>query len=129
VDVRVTYLSRLPTGCSDSASECYPMCVHHNTPGGTQVVVPLWGADPVRLEQTPAGRYEGVLRAVPTNTPLLLYGRDIGTCCLDACSYPPVLEDIFLNGTKLTTVVRDGLPAGATAALRFTVTGGGAIRN
>ena len=59
MDVRVTYLSRLPTGCSDSASECYPMCVHHNTPGGTQVVVPLWGADPVRLEQTPAGRYEG----------------------------------------------------------------------
>jgi hypothetical protein len=54
---------------------------------------------------------------------------DVGTCCLDACTYPPVLEDIFLNGTRLTTVVRDGLPAGATAALRFTVSGGGAIRN
>jgi hypothetical protein len=39
-----------------------------------------------------------------------------------------VLEDILLNGTKLTKVVRDGLPAGVTAALEFPVTGGGAIR-
>jgi hypothetical protein len=49
-------------------------------------------------------------------------------CCVDACSYPPVLEDILLNGTKLTKVVHDGLPAGATAALEFTVTPSGAIR-
>jgi len=43
--------------------------------------------------------------------------------------YPPVLEDILLNGTKLTKVVREGLPVGATAALEFTVTGSGTIRN
>ena len=81
-----------------------------------------------RLTEASTGRYEGVLAAVPTNTSLRLYGRDIGMCCVDACNYPPVLEDILLNGTKLTKVVRDGLPAGATAALEFTVTGSGAIR-
>jgi hypothetical protein len=42
---------------------------------------------------------------------------------------PPDLEDILLNGTTLTKVVRDGLPAGATTALEFTLTGAGAIRN
>ena len=49
-------------------------------------------------------------------------------CCLDACNYPPVLEDILLNGTKLTTVVREGLPAGPSVALEFMVGGNGAIR-
>jgi len=39
-----------------------------------------------------------------------------------------VLEDISLNGTKLTKIVRDGLPAGATAALEFSVVGNGTIR-
>jgi hypothetical protein len=129
VDVRVVYESRLPPGCPDSGSECYPMCVHHNTPAGQQVVVPLWGAETLRLTQTATGRYEGVLAAVPTNASLRLYGRDIGMCCVDACNYPPVVEDILLNGTKLTKVVSDGLPAGVTAALEFTVTGGGTIRN
>jgi hypothetical protein len=57
-----------------------------------------------------------------------LFGRDIGMCCFDACNYPPVLEDILLNGTKLTTVVRDGPNAGARAALEFSVDGRGAIR-
>ena len=55
-------------------------------------------------------------------------GRDIGMCCVDACSYPPVLEDIFLDGAQLTKIVRDGLPEGVEAALEFTVTGSGAIR-
>jgi len=129
VDVRVVYVSRLPAGCPDSGSECYPMCVHHNAPAGQQAVVPLWGAETLRLAQTATGRYEGVLAAVPTNTPLRLYGRDIGMCCVDACNYPPVLEEILLNGTKLTSVVSEGLPAGVTAALEFTVTGSGTIRN
>jgi hypothetical protein len=129
LDVRVVYVSRLPAGCPDIGDICYPMCAHHNAPAGLQAVVPLWGADTVRLTETSTGRYEGVLAAVPTNTPLRLYGRDIGMCCVDACNYPPVLEDILLNGTKLTKVVRDGLPAGATAALEFTVTGSGSIRN
>jgi hypothetical protein len=31
-----------------------------------------------------------------------------------------VLEDILLNGTKLTKVVREGLPVGARAALECT---------
>jgi len=69
-----------------------------------------------------------VLPAVPTNATLRLYGRDIGMCCVDSCNYPPVLDDILLNGTKLTKVVHEGLPEGATAALEFTVTGNGAIR-
>ncbi len=130
VDVQVAYVSRLPEGCPDLANECYPMCVHHNTPAGTQAIYPLWGDEqPLRLTLSSSGRYEGVLRAVPTNTPLRLYGRDIGVCCVDSCNFPPVLEDILLNGTRLTTVVTDGLPAGITAALEFTVTGSGTIQN
>jgi hypothetical protein len=130
LDVNVTYVSKLPSGCPDQASECYPMCVHHNTPAGTQAVYPLWGdQQPLRLTQKATGRYEGTLTAVPTNTTLRLYGRDIGMCCVDACNYPPVLEDILLNGTKLTKVVHDGLPAGVTAALEFQVTGSGTIQN
>jgi hypothetical protein len=129
MDVRVVYVSLLPAGCPDIGNPCYPMCAHHNAPAGLQAIVPLWGADTVRLTETSMGRYEGLLTAVPTNAPLRLYGRDIAMCCVDACSYPPVLEDILLNGTKLTKVVRDGLPAGATAALEFTLTGNGAIRN
>ena len=112
----------------DVGDICYPGCAHHNAPAGLQAVVPLWGADTLRLDRGRAGRYEGVLLQVPTNTPLRLYGRDIGTCCVDACNYPPVLEDISLNGTKLTKVVRDGLPAGVTAALEFSVTGTGMVR-
>jgi hypothetical protein len=127
-DVRVAYVSRLPGGCPDQANPCYPMCAHHNAPAGLQAIVPLWEADTVRLSGTSAGRYEGVLPSVPTNTTLRLYGRDIGMCCVDACSYPPVLEDIFLDGTRLTKVVREGLPEGVTAALEFSVTGSGAIR-
>jgi len=128
MDVRAVYVSRLPPGCPDSGSECAPMCAHHNAPAGLQVIVPLWQETTLRLAETIPGRYEGVLAAVPTNTTLRLYGRDIGMCCVDACNYPPVLEDILLNGTKLTKVVREGLPAGVTAALEFAVTGGGAIR-
>jgi len=129
LDVRVVYVSRLPAGCPDIGNPCYPMCAHHNAPAGLQAIVPLWGGDTVRLTETSTGRYEGVLTAVPTNTQLRLYGRDIGMCCVDACNYPPVLEDILLNGTKLTKVVHDGLPAGATAALEFTLTGSGTVRN
>ena len=129
VDVQVVYVSRLPAGCPDIGNICYPMCAHHNAPAGLQAIVPLWGPATLRLTETAAGRYEGVLTDVPTNTPLRLFGRDIGMCCVDACNYPPVLEDILLNGTVLTKIVRDGLPAGATAALEFTVTGSGAIRN
>jgi hypothetical protein len=128
VDVAVVYVSRLPPGCPDGGNICYPMCVHSNAPAGIQAIVPLWGAPTLRLAETGPGRYEGVLTAVPTNTPVRLYGRDLGMCCVDACNYPPVLEDILLNGTKLTKVVRDGLPVGATAALEFTVDGQGAIR-
>jgi hypothetical protein len=40
-----------------------------------------------------------------------------------------VVEDVLLNGTKLTRVVRDGLPAGVTAALEFTLKGDGTIQN
>ena len=85
------------------------------------------GAETLRLTEAAPGRYEGVLLQVPTNAPLRLYGRDIGACCVDACNYPPVLEDISLNGTKLTKVVREGLPAGVTAALEFSVTGTGTV--
>ncbi len=128
LDVRVTYVSRLPPGCPDGGSPCYAMCAHHNAPAGLQAVVPLWGAPTLRLTETGPGRYEGVLAGVPTNTTLRLYGRDIGMCCVDACAYPPVLEDILLDGTKLTRVVRNGLPEGLTAALEFTLTGDGTIR-
>jgi hypothetical protein len=38
-------------------------------------------------------------------------------------------EDILLNGTRLTKVVTDGLPAGVTAALEFKITGSGKIQN
>jgi hypothetical protein len=129
LDVRVAYVSRLPADCPDAGNICYPLCAHNNAPAGLQAIVPLWGADTLRLTETSPKRYEGVLAAVPTNTPLRLYGRDIGVCCVDACGYPPALEDILLNGTKLTKVVRDGLPAGATAALEFTLTGRGDVRN
>ena len=128
VNVRVVYVSTLPTGCPDAGNLCYPGCAHHNAPAGLQAVVPLWGADTLRLADAGAGRYEGLLPQVPTNTPLRLYGRDIGTCCVDSCKYGPVLSDISLNGTKLTKVVRDGLPAGVTAALEFSVAGTGTIR-
>jgi hypothetical protein len=128
IDVRVVYVSRLPAGCPDGGSICYAMCAHHNAPAGIQAIVPLWGAPTLRLSETGPGRYEGVLGAVPTNTRLQLFGRDIGMCCFDACNYPPVLEDILLNGTKLTTVVREGLPAGPSVALEFMVGGNGAIR-
>jgi len=104
------------------------MCAHHHAPAGLRAIVPLWGAEAIRLGEESTRRYEGVLPMVPTNTTLRLHGRDIGMCCVDACSYPPVLEDILLNGTKLTKVVRDGLPDGVAAALEFSVAGSGAIR-
>jgi hypothetical protein len=128
VEVRVAYVSRLPVGCPDIGNICYAMCAHHNAPAGLQAIVPLWGAPTLRLAEAGPGRYEGVLSAVPTNTQLQLFGRDIGMCCVDACDYPPVLEDILLNGTKLTKVVREGLPVDVSAALEFTVDGRGAIR-
>ena len=128
LDVRVAYVSRLPAGCPDQANACYPMCVHGATPAA-QLVVPLWQADSIRLTQAGTGRYEGTLPAVPTNTTLRLYAKDVGMCCFDSCNYPPVLEDILLNGTRLTKVVHDGLPSGLTAALEFTVKGDGTIHN
>lgn len=128
LDVRVAYVSRI-VGCPDQANECYPMCVHHNTPAGVRIV-PLWQADEIRLSTTStAGRYEGTLAAVPTNTALRLYGTDPNACCIDSCSPPPVVEDILLNGTKLTKVVHDNLPSPLTAALEFTVKGDGTIQN
>jgi hypothetical protein len=128
LDVRVDYVSTI-VGCPDQADLCYPGCIHHNTPAGARIV-PTWGASHLRLatSQT-AGRYEGTLPAVPTNTVLRLYATDPGACCLDACSPPSVTSDILLNGTKLTKVVVDGLPAGATAALEFTLSSDGTIRN
>ena len=128
VNVRVVYVSRLPAGCPDIGNICYPGCAHHNAPAGLQEVVPLWGAETLRLTEAAPGRYEGVLVAVPTSTTLRLYGRDIGACCVDSCNFPPVLEEISLNGTTLMKVVREGLPAGATAALEFSVSGTGTIR-
>jgi hypothetical protein len=128
LDVPVVYVSRLPPGCPDAGSPCYPMCAHHNTPAGTHAVVPLWGAKTVLLTETAPGRYDGVLKAVPTDMPLQLYGRDIGMCCVDACNYPPVVEDILVNGTKLTKVVHEGLPDGIPVALEFTLTGDGSVR-
>jgi hypothetical protein len=128
VDVRVAYVSKLPAGCPDQANPCYPTCVHHYTPAGQQAIYTLWGSQEVlRLTQTAPGRYEGTLAAVPTNTTLQLYGRDIGVCCVDSCNYPPVLEDILLNGTRLTKVVTTAQPPGT--ALEFKVSGGGTIQN
>jgi hypothetical protein len=128
LDVRVTYVSQI-VGCPDQASECYPMCIHHSTPAGVRIV-PMWGASEIRLSTTQtAGRYEGTLPAVPTNTVLRLYATDPNACCLNACSPPSVTSDILLNGTKLTKVVVDGLPVGATAALEFTLKGDGTIQN
>ena len=130
VDVRVAYVSRLPEGCPDLANPCYPMCAHHNAPAGLQAIVPFWGdQQPVRLTQSAEGRYEGTLTAVPVDTRLRLIGRDLGMCCVDACGYPPVLDEISLNGTKLTHVVHDALPAGYESALEFSVTASGSIRN
>lgn len=94
VAVGVLYVSRLPAGCPDGGGLRYAMCPHHHAPSGLQAIVPLWGAPTLRLVEAGPGRYEGVLQAVPTNTPLRLFGRDIGMCCDDACSYPPVLEEI-----------------------------------
>jgi hypothetical protein len=127
VDVRVVYVSRLPPGCPDGGSPCYAMCAHHNAPAGLQAIVPLWEETTLRLEETAPGRYEGVLAGVPVGVALRLYGRDIGACCVDACSYPPVLEEIRLNGTTLTHVVHEGLPAGVAAALELTVRGDGTV--
>jgi hypothetical protein len=128
VDLRVVYVSRLPAECADIGNVCYPMCAHHNAPAGLQAVVPLWGPPTLRLAGAGPGRYEGVLTAVPTNVPLRLYARDIGMCCVDACGYPPALEDVLLNGTKLTRIVRTGLPDGVRAALEFSVDGSGRVR-
>jgi hypothetical protein len=129
LDVRVTYERRLPPGCPDGGSICYAMCAHHNAPAGLQAIVPLWEAPTLRLSETGIGRYEGTLAAVPTDTTLRLYGRDIGMCCIDACAYPPALEDIRLNGTRLTHVVRSGLPDGLAAALEFTLLRDGSVVN
>jgi hypothetical protein len=128
LDVRVAYVSTI-VGCPDKNNECYPMCIHGATPAGVRIV-PLWQAEAIRLSTTTTtGRYEGTLPAVPTNTTLRLYGTDPNACCLNSCSPPPVVEDVLLNGTKLTRVVRDGLPAGVTAALEFTLKGDGTIQN
>ena len=128
LDVRVAYVSQI-VGCPDQANECYPMCAHGSAPAGVRIV-PLWQADAIRLSTTTTdGRYEGSLPAVPTNTVLRLYGTDPNTCCINSCSPPPVLEDILLNGTKLTKVVHDNLPSGLTSALEFKVTGSGTIQN
>jgi hypothetical protein len=128
LDAQVTYVSRI-IGCPDQANECYPMCVHHNTPAGVRIV-PLWQADAIRLSTTTTtGRYEGTLAAVPTNTALRLYATDPNACCINSCSPPPVVEDILLNGTKLTKVVHDGLPSGVTAAVEFALKGDGTIQN
>ena len=128
LDVRVAYVSTI-VGCPDKNNECYPMCIHGATPAGVRIV-PLWQAEAIRLSTTTTtGRYEGTLPAVPTNTTLRLYGTDPNACCLNSCSPPPVVEDVLLNGTKLTRVVRDGLPAGVTAALEFTLRSDGTIQN
>jgi hypothetical protein len=128
LDVRVAYVSQI-VGCPDKANECYPSCVHGATPAGVRIV-PLWQADAIRLSTTTTtGSYEGTLAAVPTNTTLRLYGTDPNTCCIDSCNPPPVVEDILLNGTKLTKIVHDGLPSGVTAALEFTLKGDGTIQN
>lgn len=129
LDVRVEYRPQLPAGCPDGGNPCYPMCAHHNAPSGLQAIVTLWDAATVRLTDAGGGRYAGTLTAVPTEAPLRLYGRDIAMCCVDACAYPPALRDIYLNGTKLTRVVTDGLPAGATAALEFTLRRDGTVAN
>jgi hypothetical protein len=128
LDIRVAYVSTI-VGCPDQTNACYPMCIHHNTPAGVRIV-PLWPADAIRLSTTTTpGRYEGSLPAVPTNTSLRLYGTDPNACCVNACSPPPVVEDVLLNGTRLTKVVHDNLPSGVTSALEFTLKGDGTIRN
>ncbi len=128
LDVRVTYVSQI-VGCPDKDNECYPMCVHGATPAGVRIV-PLWQAEAVRLSTTAsAERYEGTLPGVPTNTVLRLYGTDPNTCCINSCSPPSVVDEIQLNGTKLTKVVTDNLPTGVTGALEFTLKGDGTIRN
>lgn len=129
LDVRVEYRPQALAGCPDAGNPCYPMCAHHNAPAGRQVIVTLWDQTTTRLAEADGGRYVGTLFAVPTERPLRLYGRDIAMCCVDACSYPPVLHDVFLNGTKLTRVVTDGLPAGATGALEFTLRRDGTVAN
>ena len=128
LDVRVAYVSQI-VGCPDKDNECYPMCVHGATPAGVRIVL-LWQADAIRLSSTQtAGRYEGTLSAVPTNTVLRLYGTDPNTCCINSCSPPSVVDEIQLNGTKLTKVVSDNLPTGVTGALEFTLKGDGSIKN
>jgi hypothetical protein len=128
LDVRVTYVSQI-VGCPDKDDECYPMCVHGATPAGVRIV-PLWQADATQLSTTQSGgRYEGTLPAVPTNSVLRLYGTDPNTCCIDPCSPPSVVDEIQLNGTKLTKVVTDNLPTGVTGALEFTLKGDGTIQN
>lgn len=127
-DVPVIYLSRLPAGCPDAGSSCAAECSRHDAAAGLRVIVPLWDVDSVPLTQAGDRRFEGVLPKVPVDLPVRLYGRDPAMCCLDACNFPPVLEDIYVNGTKLTKVVHEGLPAGAYAALEFTLTGDGRVR-
>ncbi len=125
LDVRVAYVSQI-VGCPDKDNECYPMCVHGATPAGVRIV-PLWQAEAIQLAATTSGRYEGTLPAVPTNTVLRLYATDPNTCCIDSCSPPAVVGEIQLNGTKLTKVVTDSLPAGVTGALEFTLKGDATI--
>ena len=59
LDVRVAYVSRLPAGCPDAGNICYPMCAHHNAPSGLQAIVPLWGADTLRLTRDVDGTLRG----------------------------------------------------------------------
>ena len=47
---------------------------------------------------------------------LRLYGTDPNACCVNSCSPPSVVDEIQLNGTKLTKVVTDNLPAGLVIA-------------
>ena len=101
--MRVTYVSRI-VGCPDQANECYPMCIHHNTPAGVRIV-PLWQADAIRLDDDEHRPLRGHLAAVPTKAVLRLSRDRRQACCIDSCSPPAVVEDISLNGTRLTKVV------------------------
>jgi hypothetical protein len=121
--VSFTYESRFGPSCPASGNVCYASCAHHLAPGGLQVLVPLWGPEPVRMAEAGPNRWRAELAEVPVNVPLRLYVQDIQGCCMDPCGTgPQVTQDVFANGFRLTRVVRDGLPAGVEAAVQFRLT-------
>jgi hypothetical protein len=115
--VSFVYVSRFPDGCPNPDAG---FCFHHNAPAGLQVLVPLWGPDPIPMSDAGVKRWQVMLPAVPVGVALRLQVRDIQGCCFGGLL---VLHDVFANGVLLTRVVQDQ----ANPALEFRVGPDGSV--